>query len=467
MQRTLFPSVRRAVPLALAFAGTLALPACDTFTNPNAPTEEQVLTSQDGLLGLAVGTRREYSVGPTSCLYAQHVANGLSGRELYVINTGNGNEAALEAGRGTVGPSNSVVTNAWTSCAIVLRDARLLIDNSGNTSDAATAASIKAWGHFFRAMALGTLARTWTHTPDQTVTGAEYLAGERTTFQTRDAAYRQAIQSLKDAQTALATAGGSTSAAFNTRVGTSINLPNAINALLARYSLDVGDYDAAIAAAQAASLTVKSQWTYDATNPNPFYRSGFVSNNVVGGTTPTSGAAGFSWFGLPASLAADAADGRIAFYLGSTSASRVTGFFKSDTDPVPVYLPGEMMLVQAEAYARKSTPDLVNALIQLNRVRQKTAAQDAYGVGAGLGATVAVTQADVLTEIYRQRQIELYLQGMRIEDSRRFGRPGPAASGSAAERVRSFFPFPQTERDGNNGGSGANPTPADPTSPDW
>ena len=72
----------------------------------------------------------------------------------------------------------------------------------------------------------------------------------------------------------------------------------------------------------------------------------------------------------------------------------------------------------------------------------------------------------MLTEIYRQRQIELFLQGLRIEDSRRFGRTGPEATGTAAERVRSFFPFPQSERDGN-ALNGSNATPPDPTAPTW
>lgn len=466
MTRSLLPSLhraalRRAAPLALlAVGGTLVLPACDTFSNPNAATETEVLASQDGLLGVVVGARREYTVGPTSCLFASVLADGLSTRGLFVINTGNAPEAGLETGRSTVSSSNSILGNAWTSCTVLLRSAKALVDNSGNATDPATAASIKMAGHFYRALSLGTLARFWTHTPDQTVTGAQYLDGQRATFQTREAALRQAVQNLRDAQAALATAGGAPSAAFTARVGTAISWPNAIQALIARYSLSLGDYDAALAAAQAASLTVKSQWTYDATNPNPIYRTAFVGTNYVGGTTPSGGPAGYGNFGLPTALAPDAADGRIAYYLGLTTTQRVS-VYKADTDPVPLYLPGEMLLIQAEAYARKG--DLANALVQLNRVRTKTAAQDAYGIGAGLAPFAGTTQAEILTEIYRQRQIELFLQGLRLEDSRRFGRPGPTqTNGFAAERTRTFYPFPLNERSGNNGGSGANPTPADP-----
>jgi len=39
------------------------------------------------------------------------------------------------------------------------------------------------------------------------------------------------------------------------------------------------------------------------------------------------------------------------------------------------------------------------------------------------------------------------MSGLKLEDSRRFGRPGPGQAG--AERTRNFYPYPQQERDGN------------------
>ena len=108
------------------------------------------------------------------------------------------------------------------------------------------------------------------------------------------------------------------------------------------------------------------------------------------------------------------------------------------------------MLIKAEAYARQATPDLVNAIVELNRVRTKTAGSDPYGIGGELSPYAgAVTQAAILTEIYRQRCIELYMHGFKMEDIRRFGRP-------ASERKRNYFPYPFRERDNNPN------TPADP-----
>ena len=105
-----------------------------------------------------------------------------------------------------------------------------------------------------------------------------------------------------------------------------------------------------------------------------------------------------------------------------------------------------MTLTKAEAYTRQN--DLVNGLLELNKVVTKTS--DPFGVAAGLPPLVALTQAQLLDQIYRHRTIELYLAGLRLEDMRRFARP-------TTERKRSFYPYPFQERDNNTN------TPADPT----
>jgi hypothetical protein len=117
--------------------------------------------------------------------------------------------------------------------------------------------------------------------------------------------------------------------------------------------------------------------------------------------------------------------------------------------PVPIYLPGEMILIKAEAFARMN--QLAEALAELNKVITKRPATDPYGVGADLPALSGTfTSAQLLTEIYRQRSIELFMSGLRLEDMRRLGRP-------ETERKRNFFPYPFQERDNNSN------TPPDPT----
>jgi hypothetical protein len=109
-----------------------------------------------------------------------------------------------------------------------------------------------------------------------------------------------------------------------------------------------------------------------------------------------------------------------------------------------------MTLIKAEAYARQSTPDLVNALVELNKIITKQPASDPFGVGAGLTADLGpYTQAQLLDQIYRHRAIELYMSGLRQIDSRRFNRAN-------SERTRNYLPYPNVEHNGN-----AN-TPDDP-----
>ena len=106
------------------------------------------------------------------------------------------------------------------------------------------------------------------------------------------------------------------------------------------------------------------------------------------------------------------------------------------------------MLIKAEAMAR--TNNLSGALAELNKVITKTATADLYRVGAGLNASTASTSTEILDEIYKNRCIELYMSGLKLEDMRRFGR-------ATTERKRNFFPYPFKERDGNPN------TPADPS----
>lgn len=98
----------------------------------------------------------------------------------------------------------------------------------------------------------------------------------------------------------------------------------------------------------------------------------------------------------------------------------------------------------------RGTPDLVNALAQLNLIVTKVPGSDPYGVGANLPALVGpFTQAQLLDQIYKHRCIELYMSGLKLEDMRRFGR-------SDSEKKRNLLPYPFQERDNNPN------TPADP-----
>jgi hypothetical protein len=420
------------------FAGT----SCKKeYKNPNAPTQEEVFNSADGMTRVIVGLKLRFAANTigTAPIYQAISAAGLSAKELTVLNAGNADLAQLEIGGTNVAPNNGVVGGLWGNTNVINSEAQKLIDNSVNITDVNYRNAVKIYGQLYKAMSLGTLAQFFEKVPIN--------AGPNAPYSTRVEALTKAVQLLDEAFTLLGTT--TVPATFSAAVGTEIDLRNTLLALSARYNNMLGNNDAAITKAAAVDLTKKSVFFYTNTNPNPVFRSGLTSANVYGIKAN---------FGLTGTLAPNPSDKRIPFYLTknpSTPASDAngSGFFKNDTTKIPIYLPGEMLLIQAEAYARKN--DLTNAKIFLDKVLTKTPAQDVFGVGADLPPYAGpLTQAALLEEIYKNRCIELYMSGMRLEDSRRFARPAPGSAN--AERTRNYYPYPQQERDGNTN------TPADP-----
>jgi hypothetical protein len=266
--------------------------------------------------------------------------------------------------------------------------------------------------------------------------------GSNVSFIDRAQGYAKAITIINDALAAIS--ANPISAAFLSNIPAGIDITNTLHALKARFSLASGNYATALSEANLASLTIKSTFNFNSINLNPIYETHTSTNNVCGAIDLTT-------LGLPAGLQPDPNDQRLPFYTTSAIASKIKGFapLATPTNPWPVYLPGEMTLIKAEAYARQSTPDLGNALIELNKIQTKTPANDPYGEGANLTAYAPLTQPQILDQIYKHRCIELYMSGLKIEDMRRFGRPN-------SERKRNLLPYPFIERDNNSN------TPADP-----
>ncbi|WP_375434456.1 RagB/SusD family nutrient uptake outer membrane protein [uncultured Hymenobacter sp.] len=429
--------------LVLLAVLSLTMGSCNKeYLNPSAASEEQVITNSDGLITVCNGMQvRLTTGGALSPLYNTVAAGGLSTRELTVINVGNNEEFNISLGAGNVTNLNAVVRNLWTQAQIVRSNADLVLANADNAGDPNTRSGIVAYASIFRALAIGTLAQYFQQLPITTQVNAPFV--DRVT------ALQSAVAQLEIAAAQLTATPAS--ADFNSKIIGGINLPNTLQALIARYSLLAGDYDKAIAAAGRVDLNSRSYFTFDDLARNAVSEVAFGNRNVFEPTDVS--------LGLTGALAPEANDRRIPFYTRANPTStqnRGTGFYTASVAPVPVYVPGEMPLIRAEAYARKN--DLVNAVTELNRVRTSTAFATTIVVGtasyptappgAGLPPYAGpLTQDAVLLDIYRNRQVELAFQGFRLEDSRRFGRPGPGAAGS--ERNRNFYPYPRVEREDN------------------
>jgi hypothetical protein len=419
----------------ILIAGSVLMASCKKdYVNPGAATDEQVFSSPQGLTGVTTGLQRVYTAGRASSLYNRIALDGLLTNQLIVLNQGNTAEFQLQTGGGSVDGTNTILGGLWTSSNKIIYDADKVITSAEALADKSYASGLIAHATIFKALALSDLAMFWEKIPAG--------IGQNVSFTDRKDGFTKAIEAIDKALAAINTAA--ISASFTANIPAGIDIPQTLRALKARLALQSGDYAKALTEANAVDLTKKSTFNFNTTNLNPIFETATSTNNVYAPIDST--------LGLPPSIAPALNDKRVPFYVSTNAATprfRVNGFGAASTTPWPIYLPGEMTLIKAEAYARQATPDLANALVELNKVITKTPASDPFGVGADLPPSAGLTQAQILELIYKHRSIELYMSGLKLEDMRRFGRPN-------SERKRNLLPYPFLERDNNSN------TPADP-----
>ena len=430
----------------------LILVSCETdFFNPNNPTEDVIFDSKNGLYALSIGLNQYFS---TAVLRQIIEAPGITTRELGVTNTFlNINE--LAKGGAELPPESGGITNPWVALLRAKGMAESLIDVVSKVDLVpGTRSGLLAYANFYKAMCLGYLISMWEQTVITNSFDGDATFGDRATV------LAEAIRLLTEARDAIII--DPVSDDFITNVlGGDINLLKSINAFLSRYNLMAGNYNDAITHADAVlsdgSAPENSMFTYDANNVNPIWNRTVNSSDL----NPQKN------FGLVAPYIPETGDGRVGFYLGSDAGeanadaggqhlSEMLGFFATQISPIPLYLFGEMLLNKAEAYAMLN--QLSDAVTNLNLVREKT--DDPLSVNAGLPPWTgdANSREDILEEIYKNRCIEMFLTGMRFEDSRRFHPDlDPTFNNLTNERNRNFYPYPSIERDNNPN------TPADPS----
>lgn len=404
------------------------------YSDPSKATEDKVFNTPAGLTGVVVGLQRVYTLGRGSTTYNLITINGLTTNELIVVNTGNTAEVQLAAGGTSVDGNHTMLTSFWTSCNKIIYDADLVIANAKKLADKNYASGLIAYASIFKALSIGNMSQFWEKVPDGT--------GTNVTFISRVDGFKKAIATIDDALAAIS--ANAISSSFVSSVPAGIDISNTLNALKARYSLYAGLYPQALAAANLVDITKKSTFNYDALSLNPVFEVATSTNNVVQPKDST--------LGLVPALAPSLTDARVPFYtvINPTISPRfrINGFGNAATTAIPIYLPGEMTLIKAECYARAN--DSTTSKSFLNIVITKTPASDLFGVGGNQPAINTYgSYAALFDQIYRQRCIELFMSGQKLEDMRRFGRP-------QAEMKRNLMPYPLRERDNNPN------TPPDP-----
>ncbi len=406
------------------------------YPNLNAANSGEILTSREGMFRYSLSLVQYYS---TSNLGPLIITTGCTSREIKGISTLQ-NVLDIEAGGKNLPSDNNNLVNLFANSMRTMAAAEDLIANAPSVlaSDPATLSGVMANAKLFKAMSIGALATGFEKCPVQTDRNGKAI------FIGRIAALQSAVNLLDEAAASIA--ANAPSAEFVTKIlgGTNFDLVNTINAYRARYNLMAGNYAAAKSAASLVNLSSKSIFVYSSTSSNPSWSALGVSPAYK----PRD------YYGLPLAFY-DASDARRNFYTtapsvtsGSDILRTMTGFFTTQTSFIPVYLPDEMRLIKAEAILRGTgLGTLADAVTEINTVRTQTTG-DPFGVNANLPAYTGIVDVpSLLNEVYKQRCAELFLQGTRLEDCRRFGRPTPPNTPTSAdERTRNYYPYPATER---------------------
>ena len=444
----------RMIKHSAAFVVAMSLGACNLdLQNPNSPTESQVISNVDGVIGLATGLQSRFATSYGNFAYtAGVVTDEFAATSAALI-------SISDAEQGAVPPGTGIADAVFNSVYRTVRTADELLAGADALAagiDPGTRSGLKALAWTLKAEALGEALQSYQKIPLQTYGVAA------PTYESRTAGL-VLIRALLDS--AAATVSTTAPSAFftNNILTPGVSLPNVIQLYRARYARMANDQTTALAASNLVARTgtaALSVLTFPAPTVNPYA-------NVTGGTNGIAVRRSYRTSMLPQ-------DQRFAYFV--TPSTTLTGRVGALLDPfsrwanpqapLPVYMPDEALLIKAEALATQG--NLASAQAVLDSVRT-----DCTG-GRGLddpkaclpALTTALTQAELLTEIYTQRRYELLGTGQRWEDSRRRNAiRGPVAAPAVpVQGQRCWLPYAFGDRNANSNATfAALPDPTEPS----
>ena len=417
--------LRLALGASLLAFGVLGCSTDLNLTNPNSPTEEAALTSIDGVVATSLGMQDQFASSILTYVRAPALVTDEWGTASKALAA----DISLFTGEG-IDASYGVVSGPYYATYRVARTANAIIAAVPGVPGlgAGLSAGLIANAKLFKAMALGFAAQQYEKLPiDASVEGGVPVP--------RAEVFAEVIRLLESARSDIANVSDADLAGFNSRaLSTGVDLRNSIDAMLARYYLITGQYQQANDAATRVNLAKTSMLTYPDPDLNPIYNYSVVAGYVA----PLK-----SWADQ-----AEAGDKRVDFFVNRSATPPVGNpptltllqfnMFGHRNDPFPVYLPGEMRLIRAEAQARLN--DLAGAIALINQVRAQVSTANTPGASLPpVSATTLDTPAKVLAQIAYERRYELFSQGLRWEDLRRLG----SVIGKTPKV--NFLPMPQGE----------------------
>jgi hypothetical protein len=392
---------------------TVLAAGCNLDVNdPNSPNETDVITNAAGLRQVGIGLQAEYANELVDPVYIA----GLVTDEIGAISAAFESYRLVDAGSpidNDLGPS----TETWAGQYDVIQVANVLLENvpQVTTLQPGTASGLIALAKLFKAMALGNLLLTYERIPLEVG-----LNNTAPAFATRAEGLSTVLRLLNEARQEI-TATAPSAEFNNTVLAPGFSLNNTIDAMIARYSLVNGDLAGALQAAQRVNLTPLSEFRFSATDANPLWNMWSNSGNAFRMRPEDR-----------FRTSAEANDRRVAYWVTASTANVASNANSPLDDFVKysvrehnfaAYLPDEMRLIQAEVQARQN--NLTQALALVNEVRTPCTSvlDEPVACLPALTAGQVGTQQAMLDAILKERAYELYLQGLRWSDLRRFGRP--------------------------------------------
>ncbi len=345
-----------------------------------------------------------------------------------------------------VKPDNGMISSSWTSIYKAINRANHVIEKVPTVSDPKLTPALKdqlvGEAYFLRALAYFDLARAFGGVQIFLKPTVNAKDKEGTPRSTVDQVYAQVLADLIAAEPLLP------STINRVRV-----TQRTVRALRARYHLYRGEW--ADAETYATSLIndpgnslvtpYNSWWANNVTNTVESifelrYDAAFITPTSAhrNNWQPTQNGGNRNWIPNPtfrAILSNPTTGGNRSTLVGVIGGSTFYGnlYYRSNgTDPAYVLRIAEQYLIRAEARAKKAGPDLAGALADLDAVRTR----------AGLTASTAVTQAEIIQAIEDERRLEFAYEPHRWFDLVRTNR---AASLFGISTTKYVLPIPTPE----------------------
>lgn len=407
-------------------ASSLGLVACDLdTTNPNAPTQETVVTSVEGMVALGVGLQARFGTSTGNFIYSA----GLLTEELGAIGTAF--STISDAERGAVPPGAGITIDVWNSSYRTIKTANDITSNADNVvMPEGTRSGLLGLAYLFKAAAIGELLQSFD------LLAIDTFNDPTPAFVDRQTALDAVLALLDSASVAYRAAAPS--AQFTSQVlASGLDIPNTILAYKARYRRLDGDWAGALAVADSVSRTVFSRIPFSTQAPNPLFTLSTGSSGVL----PRD-----AYRADPLEVQ------RTAYFVKDTAIEGRIGtpldawvVYATNTAPIPTYYPDEVLLIKAEALVNLNQLAAAQAVVDSVRTDCPGAGRVTTDPGPCLLPLVGVlTAPQLLAEIYRNRRYELFATGLRWEDLRRLGEIGPSEEGK-----RCWLPYPVVERNAN------------------